>query len=74
MDQQISLISSITDMLLLFVGMQYCEYGPEPAKCYEWMKENLPDYYARLVGGGMHHYSFYTTVTVQVHMSYKTIL
>ena len=34
------------------IFMQFCEYGPEPAKCYEWMKENLPEYYARLVGGG----------------------
>lgn len=38
---------------LKIISMQYCEYGPEPAKCYEWMKDNLPDYYARLVGGGM---------------------
>ncbi len=34
------------------VFMQYCEYGPDPAKCYEWMKTNLPAQYARLVEGG----------------------
>lgn len=33
--------------------IQYCEYGPDPARCYEWMKSNLPGHYARLVGGGM---------------------
>ena len=32
--------------------LQYCEYGPDPAKCYEWMKEHLPEHYAKLVGGG----------------------
>lgn len=28
---------------------EYCEYGPDPAKCYEWMKVHLPDDYSRLV-------------------------
>lgn len=27
---------------------EYCEYGPDPSKCYEWMKANLPDYYSRI--------------------------
>lgn len=30
---------------------EYCGHGPAPAKCYEWMKENLPRHYARLVEG-----------------------
>lgn len=30
---------------------EYCEYGPDPPKCYEWMKTNLPTMYARLVEG-----------------------
>ena len=28
--------------------VQYCEYAPEPAKCYDWMKANLPDHYSRI--------------------------
>ena len=35
------------------ISLQYCEYGPDPAKCYEWMKVNLPEHYVRLVGGGI---------------------
>ena len=31
---------------------QYCEYSPEPAKCYEWMKANLPLHYARVEQSG----------------------
>ena len=27
---------------------EYCEYGPEPTKCYEWMKVNLPAHYAKI--------------------------
>lgn len=27
---------------------EYCEYAPEPAKCYDWMKANLPDHYSRI--------------------------
>lgn len=30
---------------------EYCEYGPDPPKCYEWMKTNLPTRYAQLVEG-----------------------
>lgn len=36
------------------VCLQYCEFGPDPAKCYEWMKANLPYHYARLVEGKDH--------------------
>ncbi|XP_064392443.1 density-regulated protein homolog [Halichondria panicea] len=32
---------------------EYCEYGPNPSKCYEWMKTNLPDCYTRLVERGV---------------------
>ena len=32
--------------------LQYCEYSPNPSKCYEWMKANLPDCYTRLVERG----------------------
>ena len=28
---------------------EYCEHGPLFDKCKEWMEENLPDEYARLV-------------------------
>ena len=28
---------------------EYCEYGSEPDKCKEWMKENIPDLYEELV-------------------------
>ena len=31
-----------------YIRLQYCEYAPEPAKCYEWMKANLPDHYSRI--------------------------
>ena len=55
-------ISLIINILDIFPHMQYCEYGPEPAKCYEWMKDNLPDYYARLVGGGIHQSFIYTNL------------
>lgn len=29
---------------------EYCEFGPEPEKCKEWLKENIPDLYESLVG------------------------
>ena len=41
-----SVSSSIVTQGIVFV--QYCEYAPEPAKCYEWMKANLPDHYSRI--------------------------
>ena len=41
-----------TLVLSHWMRLQYCEYGPDPPKCYEWMKENLPTQYARLVEGG----------------------
>ena len=28
---------------------EYCEYGSEPDKCKEWLKENIPDLYEELV-------------------------
>ena len=28
---------------------EYCEYGSEPDKCKEWLKENIPDLYEDLV-------------------------
>ena len=60
-------------MMLFSISMppagQYCEYGPEPAKCYEWMKEYLPDYYARLVGGGTYFSLFYVHYHACTHGS-----
>ena len=28
--------------------VQYCEFSPDPTKCYEWMRVNLPEHYSRI--------------------------
>ena len=30
---------------------EYCEFGSDPEKCKEWLKENLPDLYEELTQG-----------------------
>lgn len=40
--------------LTLVSVWQYCEYSPEPAKCYEWLKTNLPEHYAQVEQSGRH--------------------
>ena len=45
---------------------EYCEYGSEPDKCKEWLKENIPDLYEDLVQqveGNFNMVSFSRSVT-----------
>lgn len=61
MPPEVRTLSSLESSLYC-IQSQYCEYGPDPSKCYEWMKANLPDYYSRIEENSM--YPWYSVTFV----------